>query len=233
MGAVPPGVAASSGPVYQGPPPMGPPPDSNPAGRTGWILAGVAVVVAIGAIATAAFLIGNSRDDSAHSDGAVTTTTTPVAPTSIVASTTLPAPAPTAPPPIGDVRQQPAGLFCRDLRAKGFSYSGAVDYWRLHGQPDSMDVDKNGIPCETVYPASDVVAYWGTQGRTVTVGGDPSVYPGGLLCRDLAARGASTAEALDYYLIWGRPSRMDEDGNGIPCETVYADADAVWESGAF
>jgi hypothetical protein len=44
--------------------------------------------------------------------------------------------------------------------ARGYSYVAAVDYWRLHGQPNRMDAHLNGIPCETVYPASAVHAYW-------------------------------------------------------------------------
>jgi hypothetical protein len=50
----------------------------------------------------------------------------------------------------GDVRRQPAGLFCRNLLSRGFSYVAAIDYWRMHGQPNQMDADRNGIPCETV-----------------------------------------------------------------------------------
>lgn len=73
-------------------------------------------------------------DDTSTTTASTTTTAAPI-------STTL-----------GDVRNQPPGLFCRDLRAKGFSYSAAVDYWRNNGQPDQMDADRNGIPCETVYP---------------------------------------------------------------------------------
>jgi hypothetical protein len=26
--------------------------------------------------------------------------------------------------------------------------------------PDQLDIDRNGIPCETVYPGSDVDNYW-------------------------------------------------------------------------
>jgi hypothetical protein len=60
-----------------------------------------------------------------------------------------------------NVRAMPAGLFCRDLKAEGFGYTAAVTYWRVHGQPDRMDADLNGIPCETVYPAPNISAYWG------------------------------------------------------------------------
>jgi hypothetical protein len=127
----------------------------------------------------------------------------------------------------GDVRHLPAGLFCRDLDARGYSYSAAVDYWSAHGQPDQMDEDLNGIPCETVYPASSVVAYWGNELP------DPQgieSLPGGLFCRDLNAQGFSYSEATDYWFLHGAPDRMDEDLNGIPCETVYppSDVNAYW-----
>jgi hypothetical protein len=127
----------------------------------------------------------------------------------------------------GDVRDLPAGLFCRDLDARGYSYSAAVDYWRVHGQPDQMDEDLNGIPCETVYPASSVVAYWGND--LPDAQGTESL-PGGLFCRDLNAQGFGYSEAVDYWFLHGAPDRMDEDLNGIPCETVYPpeDVNAYW-----
>jgi hypothetical protein len=115
-----------------------------------------------------------------------------------------------------DVRTLPAGLFCRELDAQAYSYTAAVDYWQLHGQPNRMDADGNGIPCETVYPAADVAAYWQTQ--HVPLAGDP---PPGLFCRDLYARGFTYPEAVAYWWSDGAPGRMDADSNGIPCETVY------------
>ena len=64
----------------------------------------------------------------------------------------------------------PKGLFCRDilrgdLRAYPFSaiggptlgYFWSLVYWSLEGEPDRMDVDLDGIPCETLY-APEVVA---------------------------------------------------------------------------
>jgi hypothetical protein len=59
------------------------------------------------------------------------------------------------------VEQLAAGLFCRDLNAGGYAYDEAVAYWTREGQPDRMDADRNGIPCETVYPRNEVVAFWG------------------------------------------------------------------------
>lgn len=126
--------------------------------------------------------------------------------------------------PLGDVRDQRPGLLCRDLKAKGFSYSAAIDYWRYNGQPNAMDADRNGIPCETVYARADVRSYWG--GRALPSG----QVPAGLFCRDLAARGLSYAEAVAYWWTMSQPARMDADSNGIPCETVYpaADVNRFW-----
>jgi hypothetical protein len=45
----------------------------------------------------------------------------------------------------------PDGLYCRDLKDMGFSFADAINYWNYHGQPSRMDLDLNGIPCETVY----------------------------------------------------------------------------------
>ena len=79
-----------------------------------------------------------------------------------------------------------------------------------------MDADRNGIPCETVYPRSAVSAYWGSTDVP-----EYSGVPAGLLCRDLKARGFSYAEAAGYWFATGSPDNMDADRNGIPCETVY------------
>ncbi len=66
----------------------------------------------------------------------------------------------------------PHGLYCRDLLDPGrpelgtvFSaysttpasgYLSSLVYWSLEGEPDRMDADLNGIPCETLY-APEVV----------------------------------------------------------------------------
>jgi hypothetical protein len=63
-------------------------------------------------------------------------------------------------PAVGDVRSLPAGLFCRDLVARGASYAEAVRYWWYYGMPARMDADKNGVPCETVYSSANVNAFW-------------------------------------------------------------------------
>ena len=59
------------------------------------------------------------------------------------------------------------------------------------------------------------MAYWrqATYEATVSYG-----LPSGLLCRGLETRGVGAYDALRYYIGEGFPSRMDADGNGIPCE---------------
>lgn len=119
---------------------------------------------------------------------------------------------------VGVVRSAPAsaaGLSCAQMKARGYSYAQAVNYWRQQGYPSRLDADNNGIPCETVYSAASVRNYW--AGRAGYDGGIPS----GLYCKDLMARGYSYGEALGYWRAEGYPSRMDADNNGIPCETVY------------
>lgn len=49
----------------------------------------------------------------------------------------------------------------------------------------------------------------------------------GLFCRDLTAMGYDYASAVTYWVREGSPDRMDADGNGIPCETVYAGTDVL------
>jgi hypothetical protein len=78
----------------------------------------------------------------------VTTTTTTVAPST---TTTTLAP----------VDQVASGLFCRDLHALGYGYPDGAAYWLGDGSPDRMDADRNGVPCQTVYPEVEVIAYWG------------------------------------------------------------------------
>jgi hypothetical protein len=194
-------------------------------------LAGVAVGVLLVLLTWLVVMLNRADPD----DRAATT------PTAAPTTASAPAPAPvktvtvapsvkgtaTAPKAVGDVRSLPAGLFCRDLKAKGYSYVAAIDYWRLHGQPNQMDADRNGIPCETVYSRSDVALYW--NGREIS-GSAP--LTAGLFCRDLAARGATYGEAVAYWWYYDRPTRMDADNNGIPCETVYSTAtvNAFWFS---
>ena len=47
---------------------------------------------------------------------------------------------------------------CEELAAAGYGYREALDYWLEEGAPVRMDADRNGIPCETVYPSAQVRA---------------------------------------------------------------------------
>ena len=121
-----------------------------------------------------------------------------------------------------DVEQLPTGLFCRDLHERGYSYAEAVTYWEREGRTPRMDASGNGIPCQTVYPADEIDAYWGIS--------DAETLPSGLFCRDLYQWGYSYGAAVTYWEREGRTPRMDASGNGIPCQTVYPadEIDAYW-----
>ncbi len=191
-------------------------------------LAGAAVAVIIVLLGAILYIMQTNGSDHAPAAAPATTTTTTIKQRAPVDTPASRSPAPTQPSYStgpGDVRALPAGLFCRDLYPRGYSYAAAVDYWRLHGQPGQMDIDLNGIPCETVYPVSDVAAYWG--GNSLP---DSGYLSPGLYCRDLYARGVSYPDAVAYWWSEGSPDRMDIDFNGIPCETVYPvyDVDLFW-----
>lgn len=57
------------------------------------------------------------------------------------------------------------------------------------------------------------------------------IAPPGALCRDIADAGHPFFYATLYWVADNRPERMDADGNGIPCETIYARTDIaeVWD----
>jgi hypothetical protein len=113
--------------------------------------------------------------EASTSTGDPVEVTTPPAPSStdtMSPSTTAPRPSTTtaattttAPTRVEDL---PSGWFCRDLAARGYGYSDAVAYWVHEGSPDRMDADRNGIPCETVYPTADILAFWGDPLPTTT-----------------------------------------------------------------
>ncbi len=62
------------------------------------------------------------------------------------------------PEPEETFRGIPRGKFCRDLYPL-YRYADAYEYWEWEGKPDRMDADRNGIPCETVYPADEIARY--------------------------------------------------------------------------
>lgn len=107
-------------------------------------------------------------------------------------------------------------LSCEDVRALGGTYAEAVAYWIVIGRPARMDADGNGIPCGEVFPGQEVDAFYHPTDLDRTAG---------QFCRDLSAAGVPLEEAVAYWLLEGAPARMDADGNGIPCETVYPPED--------
>ncbi len=105
------------------------------------------------------------------------------------------------------------GLFCRDLAGMGYGFAAAAAYWLAEGAPDRMDADRDGIPCETVFP-EDYEDFLG-----VAIGEGE-----GKLCADLGFSddGEGYLRAVAYWMLEGAPDRMDADQNGIPCETVFS-----------
>ncbi len=109
-----------------------------------------------------------------------------------------------------------AGLLCRDVLNRGFGFWTAAAYWISEGSPARMDADGNGIPCETVFPRVDIDAF--LSGATD--------FASDMLCADLDLQDEADeySRAVAYWMLEGTPARMDADGNGIPCETVFAQA---------
>lgn len=107
-----------------------------------------------------------------------------------------------------------SGLLCRDLAEQGYGFWAAVPYWLGEGAPDRMDADGNGIPCETVFAADEI------EGFLEAADG----IPAGERCADLglADDRSGFQTAVAYWMLEGAPGRMDADGNGIPCETVFS-----------
>ena len=55
----------------------------------------------------------------------------------------------------------PDSLLATQLPDPLLQYFGVVLYWFLEGQPAPlMDIDLNGIPCETKYPREVVESVW-------------------------------------------------------------------------
>ena len=61
---------------------------------------------------------------------------------------------------------EPAGQLCADLGfgSDATAYQRAIAYWLLEGAPDRMDADRNGIPCETVFPRAAIDEFFSTYG---------------------------------------------------------------------
>ncbi len=112
------------------------------------------------------------------------------------------------------VRGLVPGLFCRDLHNQGYDFAAAAAYWVSEGAPDRMDADGNGTPCETVFARADIDTFLDGAGG----------FAPGLSCRALGLPDDPDGylRAVAYWMSEGAPARMDADGNGIPCETVFS-----------
>jgi hypothetical protein len=95
-----------------------------------------------------------------------------------------------------------------------FSYpAGIVDDWReFTDAPEPVPVPQPTTPAP---PAPEPTP------PPAQVPTDIHDLVGGLRCQDLLDMGFPYWDAAGYWELHGRPSRMDADGNGIPCETVY------------
>ncbi len=123
------------------------------------------------------------------------------------------------------------GMYCRDFVVEEDHppYWSAVLYWLSEGEPDRMDADRDGIPCETTYP--EVFIRDLLEDPTIIGNEDPTIdeLDRGLRCRDLIWWMPFYQQALGYFYSEGFPERMDADDNGVPCETVYSDATLITE----
>lgn len=132
-------------------------------------------------------------------------------------------PPPPAPPPATTVVppaviqqptvQQPAPVptthDCEQLQDAGMTFPQVVQYWYGLGAPTDMDDDRDGIPCETVYGEKNAPA---ATPQTTTHD-----------CATLQAQGMSFDEVTRYWNSLGSPADMDDDSDGIPCETIYGE----------
>lgn len=115
----------------------------------------------------------------------------------------------------------PSGQFCRDLIASESelsSYFGAVAYWFREGRPDRMDADRDGIPCETVYPLWDIASFWaGSPLEEVT-----DIHFG--YVTDLDSRSSGFEMTIDYaFFLGGMAANLAAEaageiapGEGVP-----------------
>lgn len=137
----------------------------GPQRRRGRVMAAAAIVALLAAIVVIAILVdrGDPPEAVAPARTEVTSTTQSTLPPTSAPNSTLPLTIPGA----TGVSAEPAGLHCRDLVSKKYDYTDAVSYWTAHGKPTDLDIDGNGIPCETTYPSADVTNYWVAHGVTV------------------------------------------------------------------
>ncbi len=123
-----------------------------------------------------------------------------------------------------------SGLFCRDLfepEGPFFAYPAAVTYWFWEGRPDRMDADRDGIPCETVYPLSAIADFWQDPSRAE----DTEIHFGYIT--ELTAAGPPYEMTIDYATMLSgiAASRAAEaageiqPGEGVPNDFFISNED--------
>lgn len=111
----------------------------------------------------------------------------------------------------------PHGLLCQDLKTRGMTYAQAVAYWHAEGDPARMDADSNGVPCETVWPATTVCKIYDTacSGPNETTAPPGGTDPRFSTCKAANAAGYGPyTRGVDPEYGWYR----DQDSDGISCE---------------
>jgi len=90
---------------------------------------------------------------------------------------------------------------------------------------DERDFDAADEVIATFVVGGDLGAGVAPPPEAAPAGGDGIELAPGLLCRDLADMGFGYYEAVGYWIREGHPDRMDADLNGLPCETVFSQAE--------
>ena len=115
------------------------------------------------------------------------------------------------------------GLYCRDIVTdRWMGPEVPFLYWLMEGSPDRMDADRDGIPCETLFP--EIVLSQFLEDPYLLEDGVPS----GLTCDDLRWVRPFYRQAVAYYVTEGFPGMLDDDGDGIPCENAGFE-DEPWD----
>ena len=115
------------------------------------------------------------------------------------------------------------GLYCRDIVTdRWMGPEVPFLYWLVEGSPDRMDADRDGIPCETLFP--EIVLSQFLEDPYLLEDGVPS----GLTCDDLLRVRPFYRQAVAYYVTEGLPGMLDDDGDGIPCENAGFE-DEPWD----